>query len=486
MNRRRRAAILVVTCGSVILSGCSTSTLVVRKADTTTGGNTAEATRVGVPYSLPFNSFKIDITRVLVACGPAVADVHFKAAITSLGSRPDPVHSYVLDPNSMAGWTRTSDVKLEYFPSGAPKSLNVAVEDRTAAVVANVVSIASKVVLIAAAAGGPGAASMCTTKTDTALANITKLKKDIAGKKVEVQSKTDALKALVDKVGGVAGHPDKATKKQLSDAYDNLTKANDDLADLSDQLEQALTAVTETQSVIWPRNGDEFSGVNTIRDATLAKWFKNPKDINVKHAQFDVAFAIDPISRGPHARLDNKPQLVVTDYGIPYRPPVAGIVRVCQASACEPEGAETSPPIARLETDLLQWGNVYYLACISRPFSNITCAFELTETGQIQSIGTANKTALAEGATSAGKSIADGLADLQTQLAGLPLAKTQAKVAELKAKQDLAAAEAAQQPDPVAQQTAAAQAQAELAKAKLAQIEAEEALRAANNAAKGP
>jgi hypothetical protein len=139
-----------------------------------------------------------------------------------------------------------------------------------------------------------------------------------------------------------------------------------------------------------------------------------------------------------------------------------------------------------LETDLLQWGNVYYLACISRPFSNITCAFELTETGQIQSIGTANKTALAEGATSAGKSIADGLADLQTQLAGLPLAKTQAKVAELKAKQDLAAAEAAQQPDPVAQQTAAAQAQAELAKAKLAQIEAEEALRAANNAAKGP
>lgn len=475
VRAQRHAVIAAAALASAIASGC-TSTLVVRKAQTT--GSDAEASRIGVPYSLPFNTFKIDITRRLVACP---ATLQFKAEITALGSRPDPAHTYVLDPNSLAGSMKTSDVKLEYFPSGTPKSLNVTAEDRTGAVVANVASIFGTVIPLAAAAAGKAAPPACTDDAKKTLASIKQSNADVALKKREVDALSAQVKALVVKVGAVANKPDAATKKALSASYDKLQKANQELTDLSDQLAQALAKVTNTVSVYWPGDGDTFSGMNAADIGVMGRWVEGAAKMNPQ--QFDASYAIDPISKGNNSRPDNNPQTVSPENGIPIRPPVAAVLRVCQGNACKPIGTEGASLIARLETDLPQLGNIYYLACTSRPFSSIGCAFELTETGQITTIGTQNKAALAEGATAAAKSVADQLVSIKTAMDALPLKQTQAKTDELKAQADLDAAQNAL--SPAAGATAALNAQTELYNAQLSNVQAEAALAAALKAQAG-
>jgi hypothetical protein len=462
-------ALVTAALGGALVSGCTTSTLLVKKAETT--GNNAELSRIGVPYSLPFTTFKIDITRRLVSCP---VQMQFKAVIMPLGARPDPVHTYVLDPNSLAGAMKTSDVKLEYFESGSPKSLNVTVEDKTASVIANVASTFAKVVMIAAAAGGAGTAE-CTDGAKKSLASIKQLTADIALKKHEVDGLSDAVKSLVVKVGAVANQPDAATKKALSTSYDKLQKANQELTDLSDQLAQALDKVTYTVTKYWPRDGDSFSETDMADRDVLNRWIDGAD--RMTPGTFAVAFAIDPLSKGNNARANNSVQTVAPENGIPLRPPVPAVLRVCRGTVCPEVEKSDNNVFARLETIVPQLGNIYYLACTSRPFSNIGCAFELTEVGQIKTIGTANKAALAEGATATVKNVADELVNLKTAMDALPAKQTKAKTDELKAQADLMAAQAAL--NPAVGETTALKAQTELYNAQVANAQAEVALRAA-------
>jgi hypothetical protein len=461
-----------VLLSSFALSGCTTS-LVVKPA-------ASDDARVGLPYPLLYNAFDITITRRLVACASA-ADVYFKAEIKPLGSHPDPHHAYVIDPNSLASWMKTSEVKLNYYPSGAPKSLNVTVEDKTGAVMSNVLGTFAKIgnIAIGVPGGPPSTESVCTPAVMKALEDVTSLNAKLAEKEGKVGVLTAELKALVDKIAGVASEPDAATKQMLSRRYDELQVAKEQLTALTEQLADVNRVLTDVEPVVWPRDGDTWQGVIQIRPFVLQRWFRNPKDENVKPRQFDVAFDIKPLSMGNHARANNRPQNVSTVNGIPYRPPVAGVLRVCKSGPCPEEGSEGRALIGRVDADLLQLGTLYYLACTSRPFSSIGCAFELTEAGQLQSIGTSHQAAVAEGAMAAAKDVATQLAAMQAERDAAPLKQTQARVNELKAQADLIAAQKALTPDLTAEQTAAVNAQADLYKAELARLEAEEALRAA-------
>lgn len=473
---KRHTSVGMVAAGVLLmpfaLSGCTTS-LVVKPA-------TSDEARVGVPYPLLYNAFEIAITRRVVACASS-ADVYFKAEIKTLGSRQDPHHAYVLDPNSLASWMKTSEVKLNYHPSGAPKSLNVTVEDKNGAVISSVLGIVAQFGHINAGApmGPPGKQTVCTPAVTKALDAVGKLNAKIADQEGKATVLTAEVKALVDKIAGVASQPDAATKKILSRRYDELQVAKVQLTALTDELTDTYKVLTDVDTVVWPRDGDTWNGVNEIRPFVVQRWFVNTKTDVVRPHQFDVAFNIKPLSVGNHARRDNTPQTVSTAYGIPYRPPVAGVLRICKSGPCPEEGKEGKALIGRVDTDLLQLGVVYYLACTSRPFSNIGCTFELTEAGQLQSIGTSHKAAIAEGATAAAKDVATQLAAMQAERDAAPLKQTQARVNELKAQADLIAAQKALTPDLTVEQTAWLNAQADLYKAELARLEAEEALRAA-------
>jgi hypothetical protein len=179
-------------------------------------------------------------------------------------------------------------------------------------------------------------------------------------------------------------------------------------------------------------------------------------------------------------------QTVKPDLGVPYRMPVTAKLTVCAGGPCGPD----NPAIAEKTGEVLQFGHVFYLPCESRPFTSVGCSFAMTEAGQLKSMGTTQKAAAAEGASTALKDFATQAGALQETLSTADTKKLQAKTAALKAEAEYAAAAASLQPDPTKpdkDQTAIIKAQTDLINAQRAQLEAQAALNEAlTKANKGP
>lgn len=461
-----RPSVLLVSC--VVAAGCTTTSLKVSKVD-----SSKPETHIGAPYSLMLTRYRIDVARQVTGCGSKMKTL-VKAEIKSVESAADPKQQFVLDPNSLANGFKTSEVKLTYYPSGAVASLNASSEDRTTQVVSNVAATVVKSVTIMAASGaapGPaGIPEVCNQQVLDALADIKKYNPQVDAATKAVDTLTADIKNLLAKVAAASGNPDEATKKLLSKRYDSLALANENLKEKTAALNKALKLVTYTETIIWPPDGNTWTKTLPLSESIFNRWGNVDTDEKAR-AQFSVTLALGLLGQNgrevPPTRSDVKPEL-----GIPYRLPLTGRLDVCAGDTC----ATTDVPLASNDGGVLQLGEVYYLPCISRPFANMNCSFEMTDAGQIKSIGTTQKAAAAEGATSALKDVVTQAASLQDTLSTLDTKKLQAKTAALKAETDYAAAAAAL---PDAAQTAALKAHTDLLNAQRAQIEADAALTAA-------
>lgn len=67
------------------------------------------------------------------------------AEVTSKNVR-DPKHHYVIDFASLQSAFKKSDLTIEYYDSGALKSINTSAEDRTGEVISSVVTSLGKIV----------------------------------------------------------------------------------------------------------------------------------------------------------------------------------------------------------------------------------------------------------------------------------------------------------------------------------------------------
>lgn len=455
----------------VLCSACTTS-LKVQRVDPA-----KPSTRVGAPYPLLFTRYKIEVTRQVAGCGPELK-VLVKAEIKGFEGAPDPKQLFVLDPNSLASPVKISEVKLEYLPSGAVSSLNGSAEDRSAQVISNVVATAVKMVSIAAPilmAMGEEAEAQAQACSPAVLAarRVVIEKTPIVEAAIKlVDSRTEEVNTLNKKVASMGSNIDERTKAALGKDYDALAAAVDDLTDKKAALEKALKVITYVETVHWPDNGDMPKGESQLLPAVLSRWLTVDTDPDARK-KFAVFFNLEGI--GSTSRDLAKEDVVDTQLGVPYRQPVLGRLTVC---AGEPCGGDNLP-IAETVGDVLQLGYVYYLPCESRPFTSISCSFAMTDTGQLKSMGTAQKAASAEGLSGAAKDTVTQLGSLQETLASAKTNRLVAQTAALKAEADYAAAAAALQPDPSKSdkdETAALKASIDLLNAKRAQLEAEAAL----------
>ena len=430
-------------------------------------------TRVGAPYPLLFTRHEIEITRQVAGCGPELKAL-VKAEIKGVEGTPDPKQLFVLDTNSLASPVKTSEVKLEYLPNGAVSTLNATAEDRSAQVISNVVATVVKVVSIAAAAGAaPGApVEACSPAVLKARKAVTEQMPIVEAAINLVDSRTEEVKTLNNKIASMGGNVDEKTKAALGKAYDALVAAVDDLTDKKDALAKALKIITYVETIRWPDNGDMANGESQLIPAVLSRWGAVDTNLNARK-KFAVFFNLSGI--GVISRDLDKEDVVDPKLGVPYRQPVLGRFTVCSGGPC---GADNLP-IAEKVGDVLQLGYVYYLPCESRPFTSISCSFAMTDTGQLKSMGTAQKAASAEGLSGAAKDTVTQLGSLQETLSSAKTKKLEAQTAALKAETDYAAAAAALQPDPSKSdkdETAALKASTDLLNAKRAQLEAEAAL----------
>lgn len=459
-----------VLCIPLILaiSGCSTSLTVVRYDEKTS------STAVGAPFPLMYTRYDVDIKRQVTGCG---AELKAKVIAEVKGSKsaPDPNQLFTLQTTSLSSAVKASQVKATYHPTGAVATLNASADDKTGAVVANVASIAAKVVGIGAAAGAAGGAptEACSKEVLAALSTALKLKPEVEAAGRAVEALTAQLAEVMKRVSATGNNPDKATKEELA----KVSKALADAVDASDKksaaLEKVLKTLTFTQSITWPANGDIESETVLMPQYALDKWGTLDKNPN-ERSKFGVTLSLKAVGgAGRHSLAVS--QNVDPALGVPYRAPSPGKLRICAQDRC----TEQDEALAESSGQVQQLGHVYYLPCTSRPFSSIACTLEFADTGELKSAGSENKAAIAEGLTTAAKDVMTQVAAIKETKATADTKALEAQNAALKLQVDNAKLQAALSPNATQAEIDALKLETDLDTAKKASLDAKAALKEA-------
>ena len=462
----------IIVCALIAFgcAGCG-SGIVIDRFDGTA------ATMVGVPYNLPMTAFTLTITRRVTGCGD-----HLKGAVDV-----QTVSSKTLDPAAMFtlhsdGWLSTSDIKSTFAPDLTTTALNTSSEGAAATVISNVVSAVAAIAPLVAAAGGGGeqAPEVCTDEVKAAVTEIATLKETVDKETNDLVAATDLLTVLSNRVTALRNATVDSIKKALAhvaDAKKTLAEAQAKLADHQKKLAEDLKLTSDTQIVNWPPDGTALkAGPYSIPPEVLDKWATVAHPDNAAK-RFDVYLQLE--RTGPvgidAAKVSTVPRIDISR-GIPVRFAVPGRLKVCVANVCAPGDKGIDKPF---EGPVLQLGLVYAAPAKGGTFKSETMALTTDANGAPSSLQVMEKVAAAAAA-------AGVLKDTATQAAGIPNAVNAAKLAKIKAQTDRLTAETAlataRANNADADVLAPMQAQTALAQAALAQINADAALKSAQEA----
>jgi len=202
------------------LSSC-TSSVKVKQVDLSD-----PKSRVGIPYPIMFSQYELLITRRVVECGTDTK-VSVTTDIKGLTTVPEPDQLFVIDPKSLGGYFKTSEIKVDYAQTGAPIAMNASVEDRTGQIIANVASTIAKVVSFATVVGSSTKGKEgCSVNTAAAIAKLAVQNPDVERLNKEIEYLTEQLKALSKKATELGQNVDEPTKKKISETSEELTKKN--------------------------------------------------------------------------------------------------------------------------------------------------------------------------------------------------------------------------------------------------------------------
>ncbi len=433
------------------------------------------STMKGVPYNLPMTAFTITVTRHVTGCGDELKGA-VEAQIAS---------AKALDPTAMFtlysdGWLSTSDIKSTYAPDGTSTGLNVSSESAAGTIISNVASVIAAIAPLAAAAGkGITVVDVCKADVSKAVTATKTLQPAVDKETRDVTAATDRVTLLSSQLAVLGNSADKSLKERLVAAMDDLAKKKGTLKVDQDELAKNIGLTSDTQTINWPPDGTQLTaGPLSSQTDLLKKWAKTGAIIHPVEAikQFDVYLRLE--RTGPLGVDANKvktvPQIDISQ-GVPVRFAVPGRLSVCASGVCGVAGAKQ---VGKFEGPIMQLGLVYTVPAKGGVFKSETMALSTDANGAPSSVEVVEKVAGVAAATGA-------LKDMATQAAGIPAAINAAKLAKIKAETDqLNAENALATAKAGVDQSVLAPIQAEttLAQAKLAQINADAALKAAQAA----
>lgn len=420
----------------------------------------------GAVYVLPFTQYTTTLTWRLVDCRPNNIRVALKASAVA-GSAPDGAQAYVIDPDSLHTAMSIGAFKATW-PDGSLmlSSINVSSEDRTGAIVGNIVSgVAQVLPLTLGAPGSPAAAPACEKEAADALTEIGVLKPALEAMTDNVQVATGELAALTARVAALGSAADAATRAQLVVKAEALTNLQLQHQTLSRRLAAALEDITTARTIRWPDASTEArSPVYSIPPAALTAWFGGA-DPGVSAFQFELT-RVGSFGRQPAVDGTLAAQTTAQGHGIRYRTPAIGRL-VIYSRPSDPALERTV--LTELDGPIAQLGYVNRLPVTSTSFGSTVFGAEFNAAGGLTSVGYEQKAAPLEGLTASAASAAGALAGVLDPAARLANDTTY--------KNALAANHAAAlalQPEPVdsvAETTAALQADTEMRQAWLANYE---------------
>ncbi|MGH8679596.1 MAG: hypothetical protein ACREUQ_14755 [Burkholderiales bacterium] len=454
------------------------------------------ASRRGIAYFLPYTQFAVKTTWIVGKCNDSGPELVAKVEATP-GSAPDPEGLQVIDYGSLDAWTKTSAVKVDFYDSGAIKSINASADDRTGEIAGSVISAVGKLGAFAVGSTGVGVTNGCSADVNNALTALGAAKTDIGKLTVELKTAEDALDILTAGVVRKGSNPGEDALAALNKQIDLVSAKKLELQAAQKRLARELKALTHTDESTFPETSSQLAGGPiAIPAEVFADWLRDDfkgsaaskSAANAVYLKLALAGGLGTGSNYENGGFSEKDSRRA---GIRYRVAVPATLSACKGGACGvPDALGDLPKIvAALPVRVLQRGSTFYLPFKSEPFSNGGLIATFSEAGVLTSAGYDQKRAQGEAAAAVfeklvGQGIAVGtairgkadeeVALLQDQTA---LAKVQKELAV--AQKEQAAAQAALQRSPLADvqdQLAALTAENALKNANIASLQADLAL----------
>lgn len=472
---------ITVISAALLLSGCAThlESVSVDKGD--------PKTRQGIAYFLPFTQFTVTTTWTIGACGQSgpelTAEVTAKA-----GSAADPDALHVIDYQALSAWTKTSSVKVDFYDSGAIKSINASADDKTGEIIASIASSVGK--LGAFAVGGLRETKACSQAVNDALNNLPGLKDTIRTATEELALEQSALETLTAELVGKGLKADDPALEGLSTQIRKVASKQLALKAAQKKLANEMKALTYSADTLFPATSSQTEGAAiAIPEETYKAWLAPAYASSAKTQVGENAIYLklelpQGLAGGKDFESNEYSESEQRRAGLRYRVAVPASLLACKQYVCGSKDApaDMKEPIARLSVRALLRDTTFYLPFKSEPFSSggLTAAF--SEGGVLTSAGYEQKRAQGEALMSATGTIIDNILTIgkaQRDAAKSELDQIKAATDLAKAKKDLATAQAALDKSPLADQQAtiaSLSAGTEIKKAEVASIEADIAL----------
>jgi hypothetical protein len=413
--------------------------------------SSADTPLTGVPWNLAMTQYNLTITRQITSCSGTIEG----AVVVTVASTKvlDEQQKYLLDSN---GWWATSDITSTLGADGTSLGLNAASQNADAAIIANVVSLAAQIAMIAAAQQG-AYRLVCTEKVAKALSVLNPPQ----GKKLEeeVNELTKTLTAATTRVSTLTqqAQNNSAYKRELAAAIGVAAAAQKDLTAKQALLDKTLKDVTDKQQVTWPPQADKFRTDKPykISAEVLKKWVTwvdgqgTPPATFPGESTFNVSLALFRQKEDGSWLLPPAPAVGDVSVGVPVRLPKIGRLLVCTGPEGCPDSLTTdwSPNEWQTvgiqpEQPVLQLGQVYNIRVRGGAFKSESAVIALDANGIPTTITVSEKVAAAAALTGALASTATSISAIPGQIAAAQLARTQAQTSQINAQNALITAQA--------------------------------------------
>lgn len=189
---------------------------------------------VGVQYQLPALRYEVTTTYTLTDCEVNAGKVT-PVFETKVEAKPEYVagESFVIDYQKLASWTKTSNFRLETYPNGTLKAVNVAAVDKSPEIAAGAIKAAFTIARLAAGIpgvpsdAGSGKSARAELSCPPTLADLAPLLEEQKRLTESIQGDTAKLERYVNpKLLGTLTERDKQT---ISDLVSALNTASDQL-----------------------------------------------------------------------------------------------------------------------------------------------------------------------------------------------------------------------------------------------------------------
>lgn len=489
----KKHAILGWLVGAVALQGCTH--LDASKVD----GGLMKAE--GAPYNLTFTQYELTVKRRISSCfdepdpplPPGVAasnpTPNMKVTTTVEATRKearDPSQEYVIDFAALRSFFKTTDVAVEYYDTGALKSVNATVTDKTGEFLKSTFTAAAKIAMLGTGVGGDGseAPEGCKPKVAKALVDATQGERDVKALTAELARQTELLEKLQAVAVALGPTRSAAERKEFSDQIIKLYQLKNDLTKKQTALADNLKTLTiSTAKKTWPTDGATFSGqiVPPLTNKDIAKWGsigeKGAKELKESTGVWVLISSTSPSANHVVCEgvLCTSQTPIAETKGLKYRLAMPGQLQACSNKTCAGDEVELFNDSGMFS----QLGPIMTLPLRNYPFMTQTVVLTMNEAGQPTKIGYKSE-AGADKAMDTVNTFVDEYGKVRQAKkpkSELDLVKDETALLEAKAK--LAAAKSALDLSPNATQTTATEAlkaDTALLEAELAKLKAQAAL----------